>query len=82
MLTTPTYIQRSGCAAVIVMQTTGHRKRDDSSCLRSLPLGRHGNTLVNSLMRPRAIEEVRVLPHHLMQMAFVEDENVVEALTM
>ena len=82
MLTTPLFIQRSGSAAVVVMQTAKYGEGDDLPSLWSLLGWRHGDSLANALMRPGVIEESRVLPHHVVQMAFVEDENMVETLAM
>ena len=64
------------------MQTAEHGESNDLPCLRSFPLRWDGNSLTNALMWPGVIEESRVLPHHVVQMAFVEDENMVETLAM
>ena len=77
-----TAVQHSGRATVVVMQTAEHGKYNDLSCLRPLPLRWHGNRLANALMWPGVIEEVCVLFDHVVQMALVEDENMVETLAM
>ena len=80
ILTTPPFIQRSGRAAVVVVQAAEHRESDDFARLRSLGLWWHGNCLADTLVRSGMIEEAGVLPDHFRQMALVEDEHVVKTV--
>ena len=84
------WVQHSGCATVVVVQTAEHGESDDLASMRRVHLRRHGNTLTDApstalragLMRAGVVEEIGVFPDHFGQMAFVEDEHVVETLAM
>ena len=90
MRTVSLWVQRSGCAAIVVVQTAEHGESDDLASMRRVHLWRHGNTLTDApstalragLMRAGVIEEIGVLPDHPGQVTLVEDEHVVEALAM
>jgi len=57
-LATPSLLlQRSGFAAVVVVQTAEYGECDDLPRLWPLPFKRYGDILGNALMRPRAIEK-------------------------
>ena len=72
------------------MEAAKHGKGNDLPCLRMLHLRWDGNRLANApstalrvgLMGSGVVEEAAVLPHHFGQMVFVEDEHVVETLTV
>lgn len=69
-------------ALVVVMQAAEDGDRVDSP--EPLPLRRSsgwrvGGPLVQGLMGPGPIEEVRILPQHASQMPLTEDRHMVEA---
>jgi hypothetical protein len=75
------WIQRSGGAAVVVVQTAEHGEGDDLPGLRRLHLWRQGNTLADApstalragLVRASMVKEAGVLSDHFSQMAFVPE---------
>ncbi len=75
------WVQRSGCAAVVVVEAAEHGEGDDPSRRRRLHLRRQGNALVDALMRSGVIEVAGVFSDHFGQMALAEDEHVVETLS-
>ena len=76
------WVQRSGGAAIVVVQTAEHGESDDLARLRRLYLRWHRNTLADALVRSDMVEVAGVLPDDFCQMALIEDEHVVKALSV
>lgn len=75
------WVQRSGGAAIVVVEIAEHGKGDDLARLRRLRLWRHGNALAEALMRASVVEVAGVFSDDFGQMALIEDEHAVETLS-
>jgi len=80
LATTP--IAGSRCGAIVMVKPAEHRYADDTCRISSrFEHALHGNSLPNSLMRPREVEVAEAaLPDYSLEVALAQDDHVIEAL--